>query len=181
MLITLLLFNWLGYRLVTGYLQQHADQQLEARIDAHHYDDAELIEIKVALNLPYQSVNTSFERHYGEMEIDGKYYTYVKRKIEDGYLVLKCIPNHGKESINNSANTYFKTTNGIGGDQEKASSSPSVKIVKTFTADFDNDQLLVKLSYPAVQTIHPSAISPAALAAGFTTSAERPPSAALHA
>ena len=91
LLIAILSFNWYGYRIVTIILARNADKQLEVRLDNDQYNESELIEIRVALNVPYQNDQADFERHYGEMEVNGQYYTYVKRKIENGYLVLKCI------------------------------------------------------------------------------------------
>ncbi|MFM7839637.1 MAG: hypothetical protein ACKO6K_08710, partial [Chitinophagaceae bacterium] len=52
-LITLLFFNWYGYRVLSDYLQTRSVVRLEARLDKDDYNPAELIEIRVPLNLPY--------------------------------------------------------------------------------------------------------------------------------
>jgi hypothetical protein len=172
--MTLLLFNWVGYRLVINYLQQRADHQLEARIDINNYDDAQLMEIRVALNMPYQAVNTSFERLYGEIEIGGKSFTYVKRKVEDGYLVLKCLPNHTKDVLKNNGNTYFSSTNGTGQENGKAA-VPFGKVVKALTGDFDNDKPLFQLEQPATREIVLQTFIVAFVASGFHTTPAQPP------
>lgn len=172
----LLLFNWLGYRFVVNYLQQCADQQLEARIDINNYDDSQLIELRVALNIPYQAVNTSYERNYGEIEIGGKSYTYVKRKIENGNLVLKCLPNHQKEIIDNNATNFFKTTNGIDTENGKGT-VPFGKVVKIFSGEFENDKPLFQFDAPVITGNLPSALIPAFIECGFITTAEKPPAA----
>ena len=139
LLICLLLFNWYGYRFVTNYLQKKADRLLESRIDVNDYDESQLIEIKVALNMPYQSNWANFERHYGEIEINGKIYTYVKRKVEDGYLILKCIPNIAKQNIRNADNILFNINNGL--DQEHSGSKndlPVNSVIKNFLSDYDD-------------------------------------------
>ena len=137
MLICLLLFNWYGYRFITNYLQKKADNQLEARLDVNDYDESQLIEIRVALNIPYQYSWSNFERHSGEIELNGKIYAYVKRKIEDGYLVLKCIPNKVKQEIKNAGNILFTENNGL--DQEHNSKAPSpLKIIKSISGDYDD-------------------------------------------
>ena len=100
LLILILFFNWYGYRIVTSILSQHADKRLEVRLDNNQYDESQLIELKVALNMPYQNDQADFERHYGEIEIDGKYYTYVKRKIHNDTLYLLCLPNSNKTQLN---------------------------------------------------------------------------------
>ena len=99
LLTLILLFNLCGYRILINFLQQKADTKLETRIDNSEYDESQLIEIRVLMNMPYQQRYTAFERHYGEIEIDGKSYTYVKRKIEGDVLILKCIVNQSKEEL----------------------------------------------------------------------------------
>lgn len=138
-LICLLLFNWYGYRFVTNYLQKKADRQLEGRIDVNDYNESQLIEIRVALDMPYQTNQSDYERHYGEIEINGNIYTYVKRKVEDGYLVLKCIPNTAKQDIRNADNILFTANNGL--DQEHnndKSNSPLNNLFKSIFSDYDD-------------------------------------------
>jgi len=137
-LICLLVFNWYGYRFVTSYFQKKADSQLEAKIDVNDYDESQLIEIRVALDMPYQASSTEFERHYGEVELNGKVYAYVKRKIENGYLVLKCIPNTVKENIKNADNILFTANNGLDQEHNGKSSSPLGNIFKSIFSDYDN-------------------------------------------
>lgn len=137
LLIAILSFNWYGYRIVTIILARNADKQLEVRLDNDQYNESELIEIRVALNVPYQNDQADFERHYGEMEVDGQYYTYVKRKIENGYLVLKCIPNNAKEKIKAAGNDFFKMTVGLDTNQpDKKQNSSS--FAKNFWSEYDD-------------------------------------------
>jgi hypothetical protein len=71
LLILILFFNWYGYRIVTSILSQHADKRLEVRLDNNQYDESQLIELKVALNMPYQNDQADFERHYGKSKLTG--------------------------------------------------------------------------------------------------------------
>src|SRR5262249_20245753 len=102
------------------------------------YSESQLIEIKVALDMPYQNSTGSFERHYGEIEISGKIYTYVKRKIEDGYLILKCIPNKEKEDIKNADNILFNANNGLDQEHNGKNNSPVASVFKNIFSEFDN-------------------------------------------
>ncbi len=138
LLICLLAFNWYGYRFVTGYFQKKADTQLEAKIDVNDYDESQLIEIRVALDMPYQVSSSEFERHYGEIELNGNIYAYVKRKIENGYLVLKCIPNTVKQDIKNADNILFTANNGLDQEHNGKSSSPLGNIFKSIFSDYDD-------------------------------------------
>jgi hypothetical protein len=139
-LIALLVFNWYGYRFVTNYLQKKADKQLQARIDVNDYNESQLIEIRVALNMPYQNNSSEFERHYGEVEINGNIYTYVKRKIEDGTLVLKCLPNTEKQNIKTADNILFTANNGLDQEHNGKNNSPLSNIFKTLLGEYVNQQ-----------------------------------------
>ena len=65
---------------------------IEQRLDKNEYDEAALFEIKVSLSIPYLNDWVDFERVDGELEHQGIHYKYVKRKIENGFLIVKCIP-----------------------------------------------------------------------------------------
>jgi hypothetical protein len=104
----ILLFNWVGYRLLSGYLQHRSDVKLESRLDRNDYKEADLIQIKIPLHLPYQLNWQEFERVDGEVELDGVHYKYVKRKIWNDSLVLLCLPNESKQKIDEAGDDYFK-------------------------------------------------------------------------
>ena len=46
-----------------GIMTKQSDQQLELRLDNNDYDESQLIEVRVALNMPYQNEQADFERH----------------------------------------------------------------------------------------------------------------------
>jgi len=135
LLIVVLVFNLGGYRFLISSLQTKADNRLEAVIDNQQYNDADLIEIRVALQMPYQDRYTDFERHYGEVTIDGKAYTYVKRKIEGDVLVLKCIPNHSKQQLNKTADDLVNSNSGQDRDNNGKKQASALKV---FSGDYDD-------------------------------------------
>ena len=94
-------------------MQRKADLQLEAKLDKNEYIESQLIVISVPINLPYQTDWVSFERCDGEIEVNGLHYKYVKRKIENGNLILKCIPNDAKERLEAAKNDIFKINNDL--------------------------------------------------------------------
>jgi hypothetical protein len=157
LLICLLLFNWYGYRFVTNYLQKKADTQLEARLDVNDYDESQLIEIRVELNIPYQYSWSNFERHSGEIELNGKIYAYVKRKVEDGYLVLKCIPNTVKQDIKNADNILFTVNNGLDQEHNGKNNSPLNSILKSFLSDYDDHQQNYNVN--VLQSLHQNTLN----------------------
>jgi hypothetical protein len=80
-------------------LQQKEKSSFEAGIDKEIYEERDLITLKVPLSMPYQISWTGFERVDGEITIKGVIYKYVKRKIEDGQLVLLCLPYYKKMNL----------------------------------------------------------------------------------
>lgn len=144
LLILLLFFNWYGYRLVVSVMQDHSDQKLESRIDNNDYDESQLIEIRVAMNMPYQERYTVFERHYGEITIDGNIYRYVKRKIEGDILILKCIPNDSKQLLIKTADDLTKSNSGQ--DQDNPGKKQTSSFAKVFSGDYDDQTLYCSLT-----------------------------------
>jgi len=138
LLIALLFFNWYGYRIITGMIQKQADQVLAVQLDNHHYVESQLIELRVELSVPYQTQDAEFERHYGEIEINGKSYTYVKRKMENGFLILKCIPNHQRDKLKNANADFLKMVVGINPEKNNdKQSTPSISL-KNFWSEYNN-------------------------------------------
>lgn len=135
LLLALLLFNWCGYRLLTAIQSQIASSRLETRIDQEYYSIQDLVELRIPLEVPYQLNQADFERSYGEVEVDGRVYVHVKRKIENGHLILLCLPNENKEQIEKAGKDYFKGTNGL----DQRAPEKSGKTHKQFsTGDYDD-------------------------------------------
>ena len=145
-MILLLFFNWYGYRIVISVMQDAADQKLESRIDNLEYDESQLMEITVKMNLPYQSRFTGFERHYGEIEIDGKSYTYVKRKIAGDVVILKCIANKSKQALANIKNDMARANSAIETDHNGKQQQQS-SFAKNFWSEYDGQQLFTLNRY----------------------------------
>lgn len=132
LLLLIFLFNLAGYQLALSFLQSRADEKLELLIDNNEYNDAELTEIRVAMNMPYQQRFTEFERHYGQITVDGKEYNYVKRKVEGDVLVLQCLPNKSKTHLKGIAADITKSNSNNGQGENPVKSS-----VKIFSFECD--------------------------------------------
>lgn len=142
--VLILAFNLCGYRIVISLMQNNADAKLETRLDNREYEESQLIEIRVQLNMPYQERYTEFERHYGEITIDEKAYTYVKRKIEGDVLVLKCIANQSKQELKKTAGDMAKSNSGQ--DQENNGKKQTSSFSKIFSGDYDDKNQCFLLS-----------------------------------
>ena len=140
LLLALLLFNWVGYRLMSMYYEKQVTAQLEARLDKNDYNEAELIEMRVPLDMPYQTSWQEFERYDGEIEIDGKHYQYVKRKIDNGELVLLCLPNHDKNELQQKRDAFFLLSNDLGYASKGNDGKLPLSVLKSPVSEY-NQQL----------------------------------------
>ncbi|MBL7697638.1 MAG: hypothetical protein JNK79_05750 [Chitinophagaceae bacterium] len=132
-MLSTLIFNWMGYRLLIGFMESKADQALERKIANSDYDESSLIEIKVSLSSPYiTDFFGEFDRYVGELELDGIHYKFVKRKIVNGDLILFCLPNKEKNQLQNSREEFFKLVNDLNQsrkqDKSHATSFKSIAI-----------------------------------------------------
>lgn len=136
-LLTLLFFNWYGYRLLSDFLQNRSDSQLEAKLDQNDYDASQLLEIRVPLNLPYHNDWQGYERYNGEIEVNGVHYKYVKRKVEKGEMVLLCLPNNEKQSLLSARDQFFKLVNDLQQNTSgKKSDQGSPNVIKSFNFEY---------------------------------------------
>jgi hypothetical protein len=175
-LLLLLVFNWCGYRFVFNWVQENAEAKLEARLDQHNYNESELLEISVPLNMPYQTDRADFERVDGEIEIGGVHYKYVKRKVEKGQLVLKCIPNHGKQVIMNARNAFFQLVNDIQQETPAKKSTSSNGMAKLNISDYE-EQMLNRWHFATVAVVRDYPLVPGQnfSSNNFHDSPEQPP------
>jgi len=156
-------------------MENKADFALETRIDNSDYDETSLIEIRVPLNAPYLSDNTTeFQRYDGELELDGVHYKYVKRKVVNGELVLLCLPNKSKTELQNSREEFFKLVNDLNQTQNKKSNSSNFKSITTEYKKENNAWAITAL--PLVILEHDIAIK-SYVAEGFNFIPEQPPKA----
>lgn len=151
LLLAMLVFNWCGYRWVINYMQQQADATLEAKLDNHDYDESQLIEIRVPVNMPYQTNWADFERYDGSIEVNGVHYNYVKRKVENGQLVFKCIPNQARQKLQNAGDNFFKLVNDL--QQDHSAKKSNTNVIKSALSDYEVQlALYVPVVSPSIQT-----------------------------
>ena len=130
-----MLLNLTGYRLVISIMWDSATEQMNAAIDSGEYTEAGMVEIKIPLNMPYQERLTGFERHYGEITVEGKLYIFVKSKITGAEMILKCIPNNKKQQLKNASDILAKA-NSVQ-DTEQGGKKQSSSVSKIFSEEYD--------------------------------------------
>ena len=178
LLLSVLLFNFFGYRILSDYFQKQNDVALEQRLNNSEYDESQLIEIKVPLDLPYQTNRKEFERFDGEIEVDGIHYKYVKRAVVNDSLVLLCLPNEGKMRLQSARDEFFKLVNDIQhpttGKQSDSGNKHTVKSPVTEYYSFDNNWVIPELT---ASPYHFYLSNSSFYTTGHSISPEQPPEA----
>jgi hypothetical protein len=130
-------FNWFGYQGLSCYLQHRADQSLQTLIDNGNYNNQALIELSVAVNLPYATDMLGWEKFEGEIEIDGVHYRCVQRKLENGRMYVRCLPNAEKQNVLNARDAYFKLAYSINQHAQNKQGSGTIYI-SNYIGDYDD-------------------------------------------
>lgn len=140
-LFAVFLFNYTGYNLVYLYVQDRADKQTELSLDNRQYNESDLITLTVPLSMPYQTDQSSFERVDGEIKLNGKIYKYVKRKVEDGNLVLLCLPDYNKMRLQKVKEDFGKDVNGLSQNAgSKKQETPKSNSFKNILSEYDTSE-----------------------------------------
>ena len=121
-MLAVYLFNLTGYRFFFRYYINQSNQQIAQQADNSRYSDSELTEIKIKLNLPYVTDWSAYERYDGEMELDGKHYNYVKRKVSQDTLYLLCLPNETKTKLSIEKIDYAARVNDMPAGKDNTNS-----------------------------------------------------------
>jgi hypothetical protein len=99
-----------GYTFIFQYGMHDADKKIITRIDASSYNNDDLLQIKLPLNMPYLT-NNNYERVNGDIEYNGVHYNYVKRKVYNDTLYLMCLPNLEKTQLSVAKIDFTKAVN----------------------------------------------------------------------
>jgi hypothetical protein len=144
LLLLVFVFNLFGYRLYVSFMVNNIDQSLEAALDQNNYNDDQLISIKKPINLPYYNNTKDFARAYGEVELNGVHYKYVKSRIYNDSLEMLCIPNTSKQQLLESKNKFTDVVFDLQKDTNKKSSNTNkafsfIKMLSEFERHTDVD------------------------------------------
>jgi len=156
-LAAILLFGDLLYSIYldTGFfvsfMVNNANQSLEAAIDKNNYNEDQLISIKKAINLPYYNNTKDFSRAYGEVEVNGVLYQYVKSRIYNDSLEMLCIPNISKQQMLESKDNFARSTFDLQKDTNKKAtgSGKLISFVKLLSEYETNNGWSVATSFAA--------------------------------
>ena len=144
LLLLVFVFNLFGYRLFVSFMVNNVDQSLEATLDQKNYNENQLISIKKPINLPYYNNTKNFTRAYGEVELNGVHYKYVKSRIYNDSLEMLCIPNTSKQQLLESKDKFTDVVFDLQKDANKKSSNSNkafsfIKMLSEFERHVDVD------------------------------------------
>ncbi|MFZ9661270.1 MAG: hypothetical protein ACO29O_05265 [Chitinophagaceae bacterium] len=150
LLMTVHLFNIGGYRLFFNHLERNADLHMVQRLDNDEYDEADLIQMKVALSTPYNENQQRFERYDGAVSVNGVQYNYVKRRIANDTLYVLCIPNMDRMKLNNAKDQFFTMVNDLIQQNNKSEHpvKPQHQLLKSETNEYqpvENDIAFIQM------------------------------------
>lgn len=179
LLLGILLFNLGGYRLLSDFFEDRADNHLQALLDRDQYDESELISIKVPASLPYGASTKQFERVDGQIEINGVNYTYVKRRFYQDSLELLCIPNLAKNSIQNAKQEFARLANDfINNNSSKKSSAHHTHTAKYSVQDFTDTHAFFSWQFRnAGETVNRYGAFAADVKSAYLSRLDKPPQA----
>jgi hypothetical protein len=136
-MLIVFLFNVGGYYFIFWGLRIHADQVLNARIDAELYADYETVELKIPVTLPYPPQQQEFTRSKGKFEHNGQHYQVVKHKLENDTLYMVCIKDQQEKELVAAMSDYAKLANDL-----PASSKGAMNFLGKLTKDFESSDAL---------------------------------------
>ncbi len=127
--LSILLFNWIGYRLLSSLLEEKANTAFIASLDNNQYNDDDLITIKLPSNIPYYTNSDHFNRMEGAIELNGKQYNFVKCRMYRDSIEYLCIPNNYRTKLTNARNEFYKVVNDLqhSSQGKKSGNTESIK------------------------------------------------------
>ena len=108
-LVSLLLFNALGFYGLLKGLQYKNTLDLVKRLDNEQYSKDETITVKVPFTVPYQLNTNDYERVDGQIQVEGEFYRLVEQKLSRDTLYIVCIKDQASNRIMQALEDYVKT------------------------------------------------------------------------
>lgn len=130
LLILVLAINWLGFDLVVTIMNHTITASTQRHINEGKYDRNDLIEIKVAVDLPYTTDWSEFQQANGSFVLNGIAYNFVEQKFEKGFMIYHCLPNEKGTALTQAEKQFFADAHDIekpDGQQKQNNKKSSAK------------------------------------------------------
>jgi hypothetical protein len=177
-LITLLLFNWIGYCLLSTYFENRATDRLETSLDRQDFDPSQVLTIRIPANhFAYYNSSLQFERVNGTIEISGIQYNYVGKRLYNDSLEFLCIPNQEVMKLQAAREEFFRVVNDLQHDGQGRKSDSHSRNSKNFLSVYTFDHPGFELPTLAGREDMLTEPGSATLIPGFGDIPELPPKA----
>lgn len=175
LLIVLFTFNLFGYRILFYVAQRQSDNTIERVLDRNQYDEKDLVTIKIPISVSYQVEQKDFERVDGEVNLNGRIYKFVKRKVCDGNLVLLCLPDQDKMHLQSAKDEVFKYSIDLqNSGSKKANNSKSIA-GKNLSNDYNQNTTSYNISFDNTVKVSEFSKEYPLLSSALHSSPEQPP------
>lgn len=139
LLLSVYLFNLVGYTLLLRLLQRRNASQTSQMIESGNYSEADLVLIKVPTSFTPVGNRSEYVRCDGEIERDGTHFNYVKCKISNDTLYLLCLRNDDRKKLNDARDKYAKQMGDIPSSAQKGDGANGKKT--GISAEYDQQEL----------------------------------------
>ena len=164
--------NICGVQLFFSFAEKLADRQMVASLDENRYDEHDLIQVKLPLNIPYTTDWKDYERCDGNIVLNGVHYNYVKRIVSNDTMYLYCIPNLQKTELNDTKSEYAKLSTDLPSNKKTDQSTAKRN---TLTNEYNFGPILYNFSALLNSAGELSAFNNNSTSTGFITLPIQPP------
>lgn len=139
------LFNAGGYMLLFQYLIHRSNSFEEQQISKGLYNVHDLVEIKIPAHMPQVQDWPEYEPLYGQVQLQGDSYNYVKLRVTHNAIYIMCVPNYSTTRLANANVIYARQVSDV-----PLNKKGNTNAVKTFSF---NTYYHLTASYTAVQSL----------------------------
>jgi hypothetical protein len=108
-MLSLLLYNAVGYYFVFRYQHRQAEEEFQEYITSSVISEEDLTLFKIPVEEYAAKQTTNFDRVEGDYEQDGKFYEIIKQKLENDTIFIYCLNNEKEEALFAQLNDHINT------------------------------------------------------------------------
>jgi hypothetical protein len=176
LLLSVLLFNWVGYRLLTAFWENRANTRFEATLDSDQYDSTQLILLRISADaLPYSIVSEKFQRFDGWIGSGATRYRAVKRRLYNDSIEFLCVPDGSTGPFRLAKDNFFRLVNDLQKSGHSKGPGPSGKNRPVQKIIWCNSGHVPDLSYFAAPPVLSPTLQKTTLPPGYSRVGLQPP------
>lgn len=147
-LLGIFAFPIFGVHLYFNIANSKADATMQDNVFAQNFQESELITVKVPASMvPYHTNTATFEIANGEVEVNGRYITFVKRRIYNDSIEYKCIPNIAKTNLQKNKNEVLQLLNDFDNSKNTSPKKVNIKPFSFEAIDFNKNTNYASITF----------------------------------